>query len=274
MNTTMPRSPRSARIRLSLLLVATAAAIVALHRLGGADWATIDWSRQWLDTTPVDRSIAALVRVGALGAAWWLLVGTVALWVVENRGHGRARSRLRGLVPCSVRTLVQRSVVSVAAASTLLTTPALAAVDSPSGSTVVRAAPAGTVVATPQGSLLPPGVVPPQVRAHPVSPDPTTNAFPDEGGSLADEAVHVVAPGDHLWSIAATHLADRLGRPAATLDDRVVARYWRAVLAANDDRLRSGNPNLIHPGETIILPSIGPSAGADPNGQHEHVEGP
>lgn len=57
----------------------------------------------------------------------------------------------------------------------------------------------------------------------------------------------VVVEGDHLWKISARHL----GPDAA---DGEVAPYWREVVAVNTPHLRSGDPNLIYPGEMVQLP--------------------
>ncbi len=40
-------------------------------------------------------------------------------------------------------------------------------------------------------------------------------------------------------------------------DDATIARYWQAVIAANRTTLRSGDPNLIFPGELVTLPPPG-----------------
>ena len=64
----------------------------------------------------------------------------------------------------------------------------------------------------------------------------------------------VVEPGDHLWKISEDHLAAVLGR---TAEDGEVDPYWRSVIEANRDRLLSGDPDLIFPGETVALPPTG-----------------
>lgn len=58
----------------------------------------------------------------------------------------------------------------------------------------------------------------------------------------------VVEPGDHLWKISEQHL----GESGST----EVAPYWRRVVVLNEPTLRSGDPDLIYPGETIRLPPI------------------
>lgn len=63
-----------------------------------------------------------------------------------------------------------------------------------------------------------------------------------------------VQPGDHLWRISAKFLSDRLGREPP---GDVVAPLWREVIATNIAGLRSGNPDLIYPGELISIPDPG-----------------
>lgn len=53
---------------------------------------------------------------------------------------------------------------------------------------------------------------------------------------------YVVVPGDNLSKIAKQAYGE--------------ARRWREIYAANRATLRSGDPNLIFPGETIIIPGI------------------
>jgi nucleoid-associated protein YgaU len=61
----------------------------------------------------------------------------------------------------------------------------------------------------------------------------------------------VAVAGDHLWGIAERALSARLGRPAT---DREIAPYWIAVVDANRDRLVTGDPDLIFPGQTFVVP--------------------
>lgn len=71
---------------------------------------------------------------------------------------------------------------------------------------------------------------------------------PNSAGSV------VVQPGDHLWKISQSHLDAILGRPAEPVE---VDPYWRSVIEANRDLIRSGDPDLIYPGEVITLPTSG-----------------
>jgi nucleoid-associated protein YgaU len=57
----------------------------------------------------------------------------------------------------------------------------------------------------------------------------------------------LVEKGDHLWSISSDQLQD-----ATTAE---ISSLWREVIAVNIDRLRSGNPDLIYPGEWVLVPA-------------------
>ncbi len=60
-----------------------------------------------------------------------------------------------------------------------------------------------------------------------------------------------VVEGDNLWSLSETELHSQLGRPPTTTE---VTDYWQSVIEANEGTLQSGNPDLIYPGETIVMP--------------------
>jgi len=62
----------------------------------------------------------------------------------------------------------------------------------------------------------------------------------------------VVEKGDHLWKISAQHLAESMGRPPESSE---VSPYWKDVIEMNMHGLRSGDPDLIYPGEIVTLPS-------------------
>jgi nucleoid-associated protein YgaU len=68
-----------------------------------------------------------------------------------------------------------------------------------------------------------------------------------------------VVEGDNLWVISRNRLAQVTRRPASELSDHEIAAYWLRVVAANQDDLRSRDPDLIFPGEVIQLPPISSS---------------
>jgi hypothetical protein len=62
-----------------------------------------------------------------------------------------------------------------------------------------------------------------------------------------------VEVGDHLWAIAEAEVRQHVAAPT----DRHVARHWRRVVAANRDRLVDpANPDLILPGQQVVLPPV------------------
>jgi nucleoid-associated protein YgaU len=63
---------------------------------------------------------------------------------------------------------------------------------------------------------------------------------------------HVVVRGDNLWRIAQAAITGKNGSRRPT--DAQIAQYWWRVIAANRTTLRSGDPNLIFPGEIVVLP--------------------
>ncbi len=73
----------------------------------------------------------------------------------------------------------------------------------------------------------------------------TTRGAPASGPT----PTRIVAPGDNLWEIAAREVG------ADPSDATSVAPYWRALIAANRDRLRDpDDPSLIYPGQWLVIP--------------------
>ncbi|MBT8212221.1 MAG: LysM peptidoglycan-binding domain-containing protein, partial [Acidimicrobiia bacterium] len=62
-----------------------------------------------------------------------------------------------------------------------------------------------------------------------------------------------VEKGDSLWTIAARVVSEATG---GTPDDRSIARYWRLLVAENTSALTSGDPDMIYPGETVVVPPM------------------
>ena len=84
------------------------------------------------------------------------------------------------------------------------------------------------------------------------SPDPTR--LPVVIASTGADHSVIVAEGDHLWKISGHHLQSVLGRPATNIE---ISLYWRRVVDDNRPNLRSGDPDLIYPGEIVTLPAVG-----------------
>lgn len=76
---------------------------------------------------------------------------------------------------------------------------------------------------------------------------PVTLTTPGDQADSPDETL--VERGDHLWKISARHLDQH----SPGLE---IAPYWVRVIEVNTPYLRSGDPDLIYPGEVIRLPEI------------------
>lgn len=169
----------------------------------------------------------AVAWVVALAASAWLFVATGACVVALGLSRPRLARRISPVLPVGLRRLVEVAIVSACVAL-----PALPA----------------QAVAPPRVSTV--------VDDQPVVRAPTPRSAPTPTAEIAptEVAQHtIVRAGDSLWLIARASLTHPTGRPPG---DTEVARYWRAVVAANRPTLRSGDPSLIYPGEIVVLPPV------------------
>lgn len=72
------------------------------------------------------------------------------------------------------------------------------------------------------------------------------------GASESTDTV-IVERGDNLWKISAERLKSLLQREPR---DEEVSPYWLSVIAENRDSIKSGDPDLIYPGEAISMPDL------------------
>jgi nucleoid-associated protein YgaU len=88
--------------------------------------------------------------------------------------------------------------------------------------------------------------------AAPSAPDAVAPA--PASGPSAGGGTYVVSPGDSFWRIAAVRVEAHLGRVPSPGE---ISGYWRDLIAANEDRLAvPGNPDLIFPGDELVLPPV------------------
>jgi hypothetical protein len=248
---------RTARVMLVLLVTAEVGAVIALHRLGGVDGFAIplhDLGR-WLRHTPSEDVLLATVRLGALAAAWWLL-GSTLLYVGARVARLRRTAHALGwaTLPAVRRWADRAAAVSVVAVSALgAARPAGA---DPSPTTPV---PTPVVIDVDHRDHRPFADFPPATTAPsprtvpvvPVVPFPPAVPLPPR-----PEATHTVAPGEHLWAIAAATVAARTGRAVDVLSPADIAPFWIRLVERNRSRVRSGNPSLVYAGEILELPPL------------------
>jgi hypothetical protein len=243
------------RLALVVLLAAQASALVFGLRLHTPE--PLDWRRprRWLDRASPEDVLLAAGRLVLIVVAAWLLLSTVAaiaLRLASGRSSGAPPYRPRALqrvVPAFVQRVVEGAVVvSVLGGASAPPVMALVGHDrrAPVAARLVLAplAPVrdGRVAAVPA----------PAPEVGPVQPAvPAPSAPAPRPVEVPGRARHVVAPGESLWTIAEARVR------ATTHDDpATVERYWRAVCEVNRERLRSGDVNVVHPGEDLDLPPV------------------
>jgi hypothetical protein len=236
-------------ISLLTLLVATSLAAIALARLGSVPWLEVRWCclASWAETTAATDALAALARWAALVAALWVL-GSSLLYVLAVATGKAPMIRVvgRATLP-SVRRWVERAITSGA----LITTLALPAVAGdghlvdPRYVPVPAGDPPATTTTTQSPVVTAPSVAPPApVVPHSMGPAATP-----------EETRWTVRSGDNFWRLAEATMVEALGRTPTPAE---VDPYWRRLVEANRPLIRSGDPDLIFPGEIVVLPPVTP----------------
>jgi hypothetical protein len=225
-----------------------AASIAGLHRLGNAFPLELV-----LDPGgPLEPTLAAVLRLAGLAVGYWLAVSTV-LYLIGRAVRLPGAIRAVGWATIGpVRRLIDGVVAGALVVGVGLPATAIA-MTGPGYIPVPAGDPIQTEVPVPESFLpgtlfLPTHQIPVPEVGDPESAAPETTV-PNEPTEV------VVKSGDHMWSLAKQRLSHFLGREAS---DTEVAPYWLKVVAMNLTRIRSGDPDLIFPGETLLLPAIDP----------------
>ena len=281
----------AATVRLGLLLAFEVGAVLALHRLGAGAGSSPAWDdlSGWLALTPPEDAAWAVVRLVGLACAYWQLASTLVYLGARLTRLPRAVAGVRWACLPGVRRVVDGALAVSIVGGAVLSGPARATTPTTSPPVVVQvgapAAPAPAPVhayqpvaagdaapATPTSTTA--TSRPPTTTTAPASSTSTSTTTstppPSPGTPLPPSAPqgrpsaprpgaerHEVVAGDNLWAIAEGHLAEATGRSPEALTEAEVAAYWLALIEANEGRLRSGDPNLIFPGETVICPPVG-----------------
>jgi len=145
---------------------------------------------------------------------------------------------------------------------TSTTQPSKVVVDPTTPSTTSPPASPSTTTSPATPSTTTPKTTTPSTTTPPVSPNPTTPEDPDdvqvqgqqvERPTQSETRTHTVVSGDNFWKIARQEVENSLGRDANNAE---VASYWVKLIDANRSVIRSGDPNLIFPGEVFTLPPV------------------
>ncbi len=222
----------------------------SLVRLGRLPWLRVDWNdpQRWLTTSELEVVLAALARLTGLVIVGWLAASSLGYALARLAGIRRQPLRWLSIGP------IRRAVDTALAGSLLL-------------STFVPGAAAASAPQTTTNDDVASEVVDPAYVPWPAGPgndnegsgNETVAEAPPQEGSVSpvstDAETVVVVPGDHLWRLSEQKLEAALGRSPT---DAEVAPYWARVIDVNRPVLISGDPDLIFPGEEIVLPEVNP----------------
>ncbi len=274
------------------LIAGEVAALVLLTRLGSYGPGPANWRQvgTWLADTPPEDALVTAVRLLALGIAWWLtastllyaLAGAAQIPTVIRGVRWVTLPPLRRMIDGVLATTVVASSTfgggRVAIAQPVRVGPVVVQLDQQSDPLPAVNKPAYRPRPAGDGSTKPQTVEPSATTTAPSSTSTTTTKPPEEPLTTslltpprreAERApvsrVYVVQPGDNLWKIAQRHLAATTGRPFSSVSAVEVQRYWSELVEMNRHALRSANPHLIYPGESITLSPLARN-GREPHG--------
>jgi hypothetical protein len=224
----------------ALVVVITVLLLAGRGTLAAPPVGSFDELADWLDRTDTVTAVLAIVRVLVLALAVWLLVA----FLLGGLGRALGRARLAAVadraLPRPLRALLT-GLAGAGAASVV----------------VLGAGPAqhdrGDAVPVGERLVLLPDQDDGTATMSVLPAEDTAPAAPAVSATPAAPATWTVAPGESFWSIAEEVLADAWGRPPT---DAEIDPYWRRLVAANRDRITSGNPDLIFPGQVFDLPAV------------------
>ena len=250
---------RNSATALAALIGIILALVIGLHRVGTIPELNVDWGNPivWVETSAPEVAVGAFLRQVGLIVGYWALTTTV-LYAIA-RALKAPTPWARFLMLPVARRLVDRAVATSLAVS-LLGSPLIPTAEA---EPPVVFEVSGDGIPVPHVRVIEPPE--PDRAIPPLTTDPEADRIPNPPPSglgpispmeppLPTEASHIVAKGDNLWTIAAAHLATAGESPTSS---KLLGEYWRRVIEHNQATLRSGDPNLIYPGEVIALPPVG-----------------
>ena len=217
-------------------------ALVGLHALGDGPLGAppVRGFARWLsDRGPATATFAGM-RLLLLGTGWYLLGWTLLATMLRSVRADATAAVVEAMAPAPVRRLV-RAAAGLSIAATVVAVSAASASESDSTVTMRRLPDAAaTAPADDEPEAVTMALLP---DLPPPTPTPTA-------------ATWIVAPGDHLWSIATRQL-ERSWSTAPT--DAETDPYWRELIELNRGRLPDrSNPDLIVPALELLLPPSPP----------------
>ncbi|MFQ5968236.1 MAG: LysM peptidoglycan-binding domain-containing protein [Acidimicrobiia bacterium] len=221
------------------IAAANLVALLVLHRLGPSP--RLSDVAGWLATARIEEVLMLGLRWTGLALAYWIALSVLVAGLASIRRGTRFGLVARRLMVPFVRHLLDRTLVLAIA--------------------IAPVAPSVPAWASPPAAL-PIEILPPYVPvpAGPEKDETETREPPDNPAiipalpgvtSPAPGDTYVVVKGDNLWRIACRQVrAETGGKPTSSQ----IVPYWLELIELNRDRLRSGDPDLIYPGEELLLP--------------------
>ncbi|MGI8516922.1 MAG: LysM peptidoglycan-binding domain-containing protein [Acidimicrobiia bacterium] len=230
------------RLPLGVVIVALIAAVVVLHRL--ADY----YPLAGLQTGPLELALGAIARLVGLTIAYWLLGSAVLLILVHLTAFPAAIRAISWVTWRPLRRLIERSVASTLVIA--LSTSSASTSVAPGYVPVPAGDPTTTTSHTATTQPLSITVLRPVDTLYLPIENPRQTAV----ATTVGEIEVTVQRGDSMWLLAERRLRELRDHNVTDAD---IAPYWLAVIAANTGRIRSGDPDLIFPGELLLLPEWG-----------------
>ena len=199
------------------------------------------WSPGEIATAPLEATVLAVGRWLGLLLTLWLISSQVLYTIAVLTRTDWLAEKLRP-VTMPIARKVAAGLASVSITVSSLGTPAIAQ----STPTTIVEVDIDRITAGLRQEATPTPTLQPLTASR-----STATAVLEPEGSYSRPLVWLVRPGDHLWSISGEHLAIVLDR-GPTPEEH--ARYWLHVIEAARPVIRSGDPDLIYPGEEIPLP--------------------
>lgn len=254
-----------------------ALAIAGLHRVPSR--VPVDWNDPivWLNRSPIEDVITEAIRLVALGLSYWFVISTVLYFLAVVFRLPAAMRAVEWATLPAMRS-ISRRVAAVTLATSMAAPAAMLLI--PPAPEATGTGPVGAEASsdlsipldtsgsqplirlTDDGVVVPPGYQQPSEPAYEPTvgtPGPAPTPSNDVGASTVDRtddsshraASHIVVDGDNLWSISKDHLAKTSGIVPSNAE---IVPYWNRVIDLNLPNLRSGDPDMIYPGEVVALP--------------------
>lgn len=197
----------------------------------------------WLAARDPVAAAFSLVRLGALGALWYLAAAAVVGLALRLAGATRLVVAADRLTVSPVRRMLAGITLSVAATSVVAGT----------------VGPATMVPVAVAGQAAPPATI----TMHRLGPEPLPSPAPAVAPPADTPSPPTPAPGvtgrwtvrsgECFWTIAESVLAQAWGRPPT---DAEIVPYWDRLIWANQASLvHPGIPDLIYPGQVFEVPA-------------------